>query len=63
MSNIGPFKKVGEEFHGDVNTLEFQAKDVRIVPNENRTTTNAPSHIAFLGKVEIGVAWPDEERQ
>ena len=58
MSNIGNFKKVGDEFHGDVLTLELQVTGARIVPVTGRTGDNAPSHLVYAGRVEIGVAWP-----
>ena len=53
MSNI---KKTGNEFHGQIMTLSVQAKGVRIVPQENRTSANAPSHRSFAGRAEIGAA-------
>ena len=33
MANIGTFKKVNSEYHGEIVTLGVQAKGVRIVPN------------------------------
>jgi uncharacterized protein (DUF736 family) len=57
MANIGSFKKVGNEFHGEIVTLAVQAKGVRIVPEANRANDNAPSHRVFVGRVEIGAAW------
>jgi uncharacterized protein (DUF736 family) len=57
MSNIGSFKKVGNEFRGEINTLELQAQNVRFVPETGRSGENAPSHLIFAGKAEIGVAW------
>jgi len=58
MSSIGTFKKVGAEFHGEVATLELQAQGVRFVPETGRTGDNAPSHLVYVGRVEIGAAWP-----
>ena len=57
MANIGSFKKSGNDYTGSITTLSVQAKNVRIVPEENRTNDNAPSHRVFVGKAEIGAAW------
>ena len=58
MANIGSFKKSGNEFHGEIATLSVQAKGVRIVPESNRASDNAPSHRIYVGRaVEIGAAW------
>ena len=57
MANIGSFKKSGNDYTGSITTLSVQAKNVHIVPEENRSNDNAPSHRVFVGKVEIGAAW------
>jgi uncharacterized protein (DUF736 family) len=57
MANIGSFKKVGSEFQGEIVTLSVQAKAVRIVPEDNRSNEDAPSHRVFVGRAEIGAAW------
>jgi uncharacterized protein (DUF736 family) len=57
MANIGTFKKSGPEFQGEIVTLSVQAKGVRIVPETNRASDNAPSHRVYVGRVEIGAAW------
>ena len=57
MANIGSFKKVGKEFQGEIVTLSVQTKGVRIVPETNRTSDNAPSHRVYVGRAEIGAAW------
>ena len=57
MAKIGSFKKVGNEFQGEIVTLSVQAKGVRIVPETNRTNDNAPSHRIYVGRAEIGAAW------
>jgi uncharacterized protein (DUF736 family) len=58
MASIGTFKKASNgEFTGEIVTLSVQAKNVRIVPEENRTHENAPSHRVFVGRAEIGAAW------
>jgi len=57
MANIGSFKKVGNEFQGEIATLSLQTKNVRIVPEANRANDNAPSHRVFISRIEIGAAW------
>ena len=63
MANIGTFKKVNSEFHGDIVTLGVQAKGVRIVPEANRSNENAPSHRVHVGRVEVGAAWPKRSNE
>ena len=57
MANIGTFKKSGHEFQGKIVTLSLQSKGVRIVPDANRASDNAPSHRVYVGRAEIGAAW------
>ncbi|MES0110033.1 DUF736 domain-containing protein [Mesorhizobium sp. M0013] len=58
MATIGTFKKAGDnEFTGAIVTLSVQTKNVRIVPEANRSGENAPSHRVFVGRAEIGAAW------
>jgi uncharacterized protein (DUF736 family) len=57
MATIGSFKKVGDEFQGEIITLAVQAKNVRIVPEPNRANDNAPNYRVFVGRAEIGAAW------
>jgi uncharacterized protein (DUF736 family) len=58
MATIGTFKKTGaNEFTGAIVTLSVQAKNVRIVPETNRSGENSPSHRVYVGRVEIGAAW------
>jgi uncharacterized protein (DUF736 family) len=57
MATIGTFKKSGTEFQGEIVTLGVRAKGVRIVPEANRASDNAPSHRVFVGRAEIGAAW------
>jgi len=57
MANIGSFKKVGNEFQGEIVTLSLQAKGVRIVPETNRANDNAPSHRVFIRRIEAGAGW------
>ena len=63
MANIGSFKKVGNDFQGQIVTLSLQAKGVRIVAETSRTSENAPSHRIYLGKVVIGAAWPKRSEE
>jgi uncharacterized protein (DUF736 family) len=59
MANIGTFTKTeAGAFTGEIVTLSFQAKNVRLVPETNRANENAPSHRAYVGRAEIGAAWP-----
>jgi uncharacterized protein (DUF736 family) len=58
MANIGSFKKVGQEFQGEIVTLSVQAKNVRMVPETKRSNEDAPTHRIFVGRAEIGAAWP-----
>jgi len=58
MATIGSFKKVGNDYQGEIVTLSLQAKGVRIVAEQNRSANeNAPSHRVFVGRAEIGAAW------
>ena len=57
MANIGSFKKVGNEFQGEIVTLSVQTKGVRIVAETSRGKDNAPSHRVYVGRAEIGAAW------
>ena len=57
MATIGTFKKVGNDFQGEIITLSLQAKGVRIVAESNRASDNAPSHRIYVGRAEIGAAW------
>ena len=57
MASIGSFKKVGNEFQGEIVTLSVQTKNARIVPENNRSNENAPSHRVYVGRAEIGAVW------
>ena len=57
MATIGSFKKVGNEFQGEIITLSVQTKGVRIVQEASRGNDNAPSHRVYVGRAEIGAAW------
>ena len=57
MATIGTFKKSGNDYTGEIVTLSVQAKNVRIVADDTRTSEKAPSHRVMAGRVEIGAAW------
>ena len=57
MATIGTFKKAGNEIHGEIVTLSVQTKNVRIVPETNRSNDNAPSHRVYVSRAEIGAGW------
>jgi len=50
--NIGSFKKSGQEFQGEIVTLSLQTKGVRIVPETDRTSDNAPSRRVYVGRAD-----------
>jgi uncharacterized protein (DUF736 family) len=52
MANIGSFKKVGNEFQGEIVTLSVQTKGVRIVQETSRGNDNAPSHRVYVGRAD-----------
>ena len=58
MANIGSFKKVGNDFQGEIVTLSLQAKGVRIVAESSPSNDKAPSHRIVVGRAdyaELGV--------
>ena len=54
MASIGTFKKSGNELQGEIVTLSLQSRGVRIVPETNRTSDNAPSQ---RGQLERSGTW------
>ena len=52
MATIGSFKKVGNDYQGEVITLSLQAKGVRIVAESNAANDKAPSHRVFVGQAD-----------
>jgi uncharacterized protein (DUF736 family) len=52
MANIGSFKKVGNDFHGEIVTLSLKTKGVRIVAEPNRASENAPSYRVYVGRAD-----------
>ncbi len=54
---IVALQKSDSELQGEIVTLGVQARNVRIVPEANKSGDNAPSHRIFVGRAEIGAAW------
>jgi uncharacterized protein (DUF736 family) len=52
MATIGSFKKVGNDFQGEIITLSLQAKGVRIVAETTAANDKAPSHRIFVGRAD-----------
>lgn len=52
MATIGSFKKVGDDYQGEIATLSVQAQNVRIVREQNTSGDTAPSHRIFAGRAD-----------
>lgn len=64
MATIGTFKKIANgEYIGDIVTLSVQAKGVRIVPDQNPPSENAPTHRVLVGSAEVGAAWAKQSNE
>lgn len=66
MAHIGSFKSIPNGFEGELFMLQLTTKNVRVLkidpPMPNK---RAPTHRLYVGRVEIGSAWPkttDDER-
>ena len=57
MTGLGKFKQGGWE--GRLLTLTLDRK-IRLVPNDDRKSENAPDFIALLGWSRVGEAWKAE---
>ena len=58
MAIIGTFtKNANGSFAGEINTLAVQSTNVRITPETERSSDDAPSHRVTVGRAEIGAAW------
>lgn len=58
MSTIGILTATKEGgWIGTIHTLTIRAK-IRLVPNDNRPSDLAPTFRIFVGRSEIGAAWP-----
>ncbi|HEX4180980.1 MAG TPA: DUF736 family protein [Caulobacteraceae bacterium] len=57
MSTIGMFKLAKDGgWAGEIRTVAIDAK-VRLVPNDDRTSPNAPAFRVMLGWSRVGEAW------
>ena len=63
MANIGSFKKVGDDYQGEIFTLSVQKKNVRIAHEPQGDNDKAPTHRVFVGRSEIGAAWPKQSKE
>ena len=52
MATIGTFKKVGNDFQGEIITLSLQAEGVRIIAESKRASDNAPSHRVYASRAD-----------
>jgi len=60
MAVIGTFKLIKSGgWEGTIRTLMINEK-IRLVPNDNRTSTDAPTFRIMLGWSKIGDAWEAE---
>ena len=59
---IGRFKRSKQGgWEGEITTLTIQRK-IRLVPNDNRVSDNAPAFRVMLGWQTVGDAWEKESR-
>ena len=60
MAHIGTFQANSTGFEGEVFMVPLTTKGVRIVKEPSKANRNpkAPSHRIFVGRSEIGQAWP-----
>lgn len=57
MAQIGTFTPASNGgWNGSIRTLTIDAK-VRLVPNDNRESENAPAFRVLVGQTRIGDAW------
>ena len=66
MAHIGTFKEISNGYEGEIFMPPLNAKGVRVVkittPSANK---KAPTHRIYLGRSEVGSAWPkstDDDR-
>jgi uncharacterized protein (DUF736 family) len=66
MAIIGTFKEIATGFEGEVFMPPLNAKGVRVLRDPNPSSNKkAPSHRIYVGRSEIGSAWPkttDDDR-
>ncbi len=58
MATIGTFKQVADGYEGEVFMPPLNAKGVRILVDPKRSNNKAPTHRIYVGRSEIGSAWP-----
>jgi uncharacterized protein (DUF736 family) len=56
MANIGTFTKNEQGFVGEIVTLSFQAKNVRMIAEPASNNENAPTHRVFVGRADYAVS-------
>jgi uncharacterized protein (DUF736 family) len=56
MAVIGTFKRQGEDFAGDIQTLALKVPRVTI-EREQKRSENAPDYRLYANGAEIGAAW------
>jgi uncharacterized protein (DUF736 family) len=60
---IGRFKRSKQGgWEGEINTLTINKRRVRLVPNDNRLSDDAPAFRVMLGWEAIGDAWEKQSR-
>ena len=52
MANIGTFTKNEQGFVGEIVTLSFQAKNVRMIAEPASGNENAPTRRVFVGRAD-----------
>jgi uncharacterized protein (DUF736 family) len=63
MSIIGTFSRAKDGgWEGRIRTLSLNAK-VRLVPNDNRSSSREPDFRIFVGRSELGKAWRRQSRR
>ncbi len=63
MANIGSFKKVGNDYQGEIVTMSVQTKSVRIAAEAQGDNDKAPTHRVYVGRAEIGAAWMKQSKE
>jgi len=60
---IGRFKRSKQGgWEGEINTLTINRRKLRLVPNDNRVSEDAPAFRVMLGWQTIGDAWEKRSR-
>jgi uncharacterized protein (DUF736 family) len=60
---IGRFKRSKQGgWEGEIDTLTINKRRVRLIPNDNRISDNAPAFRVMLGWEDIGEAWERQSR-